>query len=155
MDETNSDAHGIEPQPDLSHAGDSRADIAKWIGIIGIFSTLLLCAFSINITINRNWVPAGYTITSQDSNVAYKWVTNENTCDSYSCVWASFISRTGCLSSFYVAVNVLDFSDKVYGFNHSSLPSLQPMQYAKLRFDIAKEYSPNVKSAQLSEVQCR
>lgn len=85
-------------------------------------------------TSSSDWAPAGYTVWSNDSNVAWKWNTTSSCTDQYSCWRADFISQTGC-SYFYAAVNILDSNSAVVDYTNASLPSLQPMQTATLQFN--------------------
>jgi hypothetical protein len=100
---------------------------------------------------DSSWVPSGFTAWSTDSNVAWKWVDKSN-CDNYSCVTAEFISRDGCPSGLYAAINWLDSSDAVVSYDNATLPSLLAMQTAKLRFDDIQELG---KSGQMAEISCR
>jgi len=99
---------------------------------------------------DTSWVPAGYRAWSSDSNVAYKWV-NDQSCSEFTCTHASFVTQNGC-TSFYAAVNFLDSAGNVIGYGNATLPSLQPMQAAVLRFD---DTSNSSKSSQMSEINCR
>jgi hypothetical protein len=171
MEDHSSTPHYENPVNYTSPVFDTRESLARRIGIIGVVATLLLSVITIIAALSgssqsfstasdqsvdpipdSSWVPEGYTLSGLDPNVAYKWVTRENTCDSYTCSWASFVSLAGCPNSFYAAVNELDSSDSVIGYANASLPSLQPMQFAKLRFD---DTSNSAKSSQLSEIHCR
>lgn len=95
-----------------------------------------------------DWYPAGFHVWPSDHNVAFKWA--DGSCDYYSCVYAKFITQYGC-SSFYAAVNFLDSSDAVIDYSNGTLPSLAPMQIAKLRFD---DIEGNSSSTQMSEIRC-
>ena len=57
---------------------------------------------------DSSWVPSGFTAWSTDSNIAWKWAEKDN-CDNYACLTAEFISRDGCPSGLYAALNWLDF----------------------------------------------
>jgi hypothetical protein len=99
---------------------------------------------------DTSWIPDGFSGWSEDSNIAWRWADN-NDCDTYACVSAEFISRDGCPSGLYVAVNWLDDSDNVVSYTNESLPALQAMQTAKLRFDDYEEVSD---SGQVVEISC-
>ena len=163
---------------------DSRANLAKKIGIFGLVASLLLSLITVIAVVNHksqsqaslaalasaldslsstdnssgssgdiSWIPTGYTAWSSNSNVAYKWsASNSYQCDSFTCVEASIISQTGC-SDLYAAVNWLDSTNgSVIGYGNATLPSLAPLQVAKLKFD---DTSNSAKSAQMSDITCR
>ena len=100
---------------------------------------------------DSSWVPSGFTAWSTDSNIAWKWA-DKNNCDNYGCVSVDFISRDGCPSGLYAALNWLDSNDAVVSYDNATLPSLLPMQTAKLRFDDIQELS---ESGQIAEINCR
>ena len=100
---------------------------------------------------DSSWVPSGFTAWSTDSNIAWKWAEKDN-CDNYACLTAEFISRDGCPSGLYAALNWLDSNDSVVSYDNATLPSLLPMQTAKLRFDDVQELG---KSGQMAEINCR
>ena len=97
------------------------------------------------------WVPDGYTVWPDDSNVAWKWA-SKNNCDNYGCISAEFISQDGCPNGLYAALNFLDSNDSVVSYDNATLPSLLPMQKAKLRFDDVQDLG---KSGQMAEINCR
>jgi hypothetical protein len=100
---------------------------------------------------DSSWVPAGFTAWSSDSNIAWKWA-DKNNCDNYGCISADFISRDGCPNGLYAALNWLDSNDVVVSYDNATLPSLLPLQTAKLRFDDVQELG---KSGQMAEINCR
>ncbi len=100
---------------------------------------------------DSSWVPAGYNAWPDDSNVAWKWA-SKNNCDNYGCLTVEIISQNGCPSGLYAALNWLDSNDSVVSYDNSSLPSLLPMQTAKLRFDDVQDLG---KSGQMAEINCR
>lgn len=150
---------------------DPRVGLSKRIALFGILSSLIfsVLAFGSLLMANDNsstdsssnydsganvqdmWAPPEFTIWTGDSNVAYKWTPQAN-CDNYGCVQAEFISQYGCPNSFYAAVNWLDKNDSVISYDNSSLPSLNAMQIAKLRFD---DIEGTGQSAQMAEINCR
>ncbi len=104
-----------------------------------------------------SWAPYGFTVWSRDSNIAWKWSDNsEFKCDQYDCVEAQFISRDGCPTNFYAAVNWFDAradeNGSVVGYDNSSLPALFGMQIARIKFD---DINDNGMSAQMAEIDCR
>lgn len=148
-------------------------DIAKWFFGISILLTLISIAASLSSGSTRtsavdeflttqsetsdtsswdsSWVPAGFTAWSSDSNIAWKWA-DKNNCDNYGCISADFISRDGCPNGLYAALNWLDSNDVVVSYDNATLPSLLPLQTAKLRFDDVQELG---KSGQMAEINCR
>lgn len=99
---------------------------------------------------DKSWVPTGFTAWSEDSNIAWKWAVKNN-CDEYGCITAEFISQYGCPSGLYVALNWLDRNDSVVGYTNETLPSLLPMQNAKLTFE---DYDDVSSSGQISTIKC-
>ena len=96
------------------------------------------------------WVPAGFTAWSDDSNIAWRW-TSKNDCQDYDCISAEFISQNGCPKGLYAALNWLDSNNLVVSYANDTIPSLLPMQTAKLRFD---DYEDVGKSGQMSTINC-
>lgn len=99
---------------------------------------------------DRSWVPIGYDVWESDSNVAWRWAV-KNDCDEYDCLTAQFISRYGCPEGFYAAVNWLDAGEAVISYDNSTLPSLNAMQVAKMRFD---DRDGSSKTGQIAEIKC-
>ena len=97
-----------------------------------------------------SWVPLGFTAWSEDSNIAWRWAIKNN-CQDYGCISAEFMSQNGCSSGLYAAINWLDGNDSVVSYSNDSIPSLLPMQIAKLRFD---DYEDIGKSGQMSTINC-
>lgn len=168
------------PQP--VEVRDPRESLAKRIAIVFGIASLLLALISSGLFANSSdggdfgyddysnsltaddsavwddtWAPAGFDVWSEDSNVAWKWSENSDfECGTYTCLEAQFISRDGCTSSFYAAVNWLDANANqngaVIGYDNGSLPALYPMQIAKILFE---DTSDSAKSGQVSEISCR
>ncbi len=102
---------------------------------------------------DSSWVPSGFTTWSTDSNIAWKFSSKSSySCDNYSCISVEFISRDGCPNGLYAALNWLDTNDAVVSYDNATLPSLQSMQSAKLRFDDIQEIGD---SGQMAEINCR
>ena len=97
-----------------------------------------------------SWVPTGFAAWWEDSNIAWKWA-DKGSCDEYGCVTAEFISQNGCPSGLYVALNWLDRDNSVVDYANEMLPSLLPMQKAKLTFE---DYGEVSSSGQLSTIAC-
>jgi hypothetical protein len=99
-----------------------------------------------------SWFPTGFHEWGADSNVAWRWNTS-GSCKSGTgggCYFATFISHTGC-SNFYAAINLLDSSKAVVDYSNASLPTLQPLQQAKLEFS---DIYGKSKSAEMSQITC-
>ena len=140
----------------------------KKLGILGVTALALLLTLSacssspvtsaesvpeneVEVTPDVSWVPAGFTAWYLDSDVAYRSPGTQN-CDDYNCVDIEFVSNYGC-SSFYAAANYLDGPDgNVIGYDNASLPSLGPLQKAKLRFEDTSNTSYDW---QIAEINCR
>ena len=108
-------------------------------------------------TYDDSWAPYDFNVWSGDSNIAWKWSdSGEFECGDYDCVEAQFISRYGCLDSFYAAVNWFDApaneDGSVIGYDNSSLPALYSMQVARIQFDDTNDRG---QSAQMAEIDCR
>lgn len=102
---------------------------------------------------DSSWVPAGYTVWGADSNIAWKWTPESDyQCDTYTCISAQFISKEGCPTGLYVALNWTDSNDVVISYDNATLPSLLPMQTAKLRFDDVQDMG---EYGQIAEINCR
>lgn len=164
-----------EPKPIDIRVKRSR-EIARWFFGLSIFLMLISIAVT---TSNRSasnsavddffsstesggtvsnswdlsWIPDGYTPWGKDSNVAYKYTPqNEYECDTYTCISVQFISQKGCPNGLYAALNWTDSNDVVLSYDNATLPSLLPMQTAKLRFDDVQGTS---KFGQIAEINCR
>jgi len=104
-----------------------------------------------NAASDTSWVPSGFKLWANDSNIAWEWKATAN-CGDYGCVNAYFISRDGCPNGLYAAVNWVDGSGTVLSYANATLPSLSPLQKANLKFE---DIEGNSKSAQMSEINCR
>lgn len=102
---------------------------------------------------DSSWVPTDFSVWSSDSNIAWRWADKDSyNCDSYSCITVEFISRDGCPTGLYAALNWLDSNDAVVSYDNATLPSLLPNQLAKLKFDDVQEIGD---SGQMAEISCR
>lgn len=172
----------FEAIPNELQLRDPREDLAKRIALIfgsvslvlaliatGLFATSSgksdsdYTDYTSSLTANDNaikdssWVPNGFTVWNDDSNIAWKWSdSGDYECGTYTCIEAQFISRDGCNSGFYAAVNWFDQAanqnGSVIGYDNASLPALFSMQVAKIQFD---DTSDSAKSGQVSEIDCR
>ncbi len=102
-------------------------------------------------SVDASWVPAGYSIWSSDSSVAWRYAARHD-CDIYDCIQVEIISRSGCPNSLYAALNWLDSSEYVLSYDNASLPSVRAMQVAKLRFD---DIDGSAKTGEVAEISCR
>lgn len=103
------------------------------------------------VSVDRSWIPSGFE--SYDDNLAYRWK-NPSKCkySSMGCWGMEIVTKSGCPSNLYVAINILDSSSAVVGYSNDSLPSLAPLTKAKLEFaDTSGESNP---SGQISEINC-
>ena len=101
-----------------------------------------------------NWYPAGFHQWPQDSNMAVMWAPKGYTCKQYEnrCYDAIFISKNGCPTEFYAAINLLDAAGSVTDYSNGTLPSLLPMPKATIDF---QDINGTSKSAQMSTITCR
>ena len=98
---------------------------------------------------DNSWVPKGFEVLSSYPNVAVRFP--GQSCDDYNCVDIQFVTLTGC-SYFYAAANALtEENGTVIGYDNASLPSLQPLQVAKFRFE---DTSNSAWWWEISEVVC-
>lgn len=157
--------------PNETKSIDSRKALSKKIAISSLAVSMILTLIAVvsavsgsessttqapsvsdwSLPATTDWAPEGFTVWRDDPNVAYKWAAKNN-CDYYGCISAEFISKTGCPNSFYAALNWLDSADSVISYDNATLPRLNPMQIAKLRFDDAEG---NSVSGQMAEINCR
>lgn len=95
------------------------------------------------------WYPDGYIETS--SGVAMKWSSGGG-CkfSSFGCWHMNVITKEGCSSGVYAAINIVDSAGTVVGFTNDSLPGLAPMQKARLEFTNTTDYD----TAQFQELKC-
>jgi hypothetical protein len=167
---------------DNQNSIDGRIKIAKRIGVIGIAASIVLSMMTViavvgnksqiesaldsisstldspnsdnslnELNTDTSWVPVGFEPWSLDTDVAYKYPGTPN-CDNYNCVDIQFVTRYGC-SYFYAAASYLDGpGGNVIGFDNATLPSLQPLQVAKLTFEDVTNTSFDW---QISEINCR
>lgn len=178
--EMNVDQHALDSVADI----DTRKSLSKKIALIAgavalCFSVIATVSFAksssslsglndiLNIsssvsgsdggvTADTSWVPAGYTVWSENPNIAWRWADQSTySCGDYGCVEAEFVSSLGCTSGVYAAINWLDGAvgagGSVVSYANATLPSLQPLQVAKLRFD---DIEGNGKSAQMATITC-
>lgn len=150
----------------MEESRDSRAklskDIARVAGVISIlFSLIATISFSStensgldssdlsaiedfldedsleSISPDDSWVPAGFSLWSQDSNIAWKWTTNSanyDECDD--CIYwlVDVISRNGCPSGVYGSLNI-EKSGVTIDWTNDTVPYLGPMEKARLAFE--------------------
>jgi hypothetical protein len=111
---------------------------------------------STNTSADTTWVPAGFTIWSGNPSIAWRWSNQSSySCSDYGCVSAEFVSNVGCPSGLYAAINWLDApvgtGGSVVSYANATLPSLQTLQVAKLKFD---DIEGTGKSAQMATITC-
>ena len=135
----------------VSFAGSSSDSLADLLNSTSSAST------DTASTQDISWVPTGYSVWTTDSNIAWRWASsNSYTCSSDGgCIAAEFISQNGCSSGLYAAINWLDSpagqAGSVISYANSTLPSLRPLQKAKLIFN---DIEGTGKSGQMAEINC-
>lgn len=172
-------ADSVESPNELAlHPIDKRVaqskEIVKWFFLISVVLMLISVISTVNTSspysnalediisstqldspdtssVDINWAPAGFTLWSSDSNIAWEW-SAKNDCDQYGCITAYFISRDGCPNGLYAAINWLDANGAAVSYDNATLPSLRPMQKAKLRFE---DILDSGKTGQMAEINCR
>ena len=107
---------------------------------------------------DTSWIPLDFNVWPSDSNIAFKWADkNTYNCSSnYGCIQAEFLSQYGCPGGLYAAINWLDgpasSGGSVVSYSNATIPSLLPLQKAKLKFD---DIEGTGKNAQMAEINCR
>ena len=103
---------------------------------------------------DTSWIPTGFNTWSSDSNIAWRWAA-KNSCSTYGCLSAEFVSHAGCPAGLYAAINWLDKgvaqNGSVVSYSNATIPALLPMQVAKLRFDDVEGHGL---SGQMAEIKC-
>ena len=99
--------------------------------------------------VDDSWVPEGFEVLPSNTNVAIRFPGQD--CDDYNCIDIEFVTKSGC-SYFYAAVNALTKQGgSVIGYDNASLPSIRPLQVAKLRFEDTSNSSGYM---EIAEVIC-
>jgi len=100
------------------------------------------------------WYPKGFDTYSEDSNVAWRWLeNNEFKCTVGDSCWGMLvIAQNGCPNSLYGEVSILDSSGTQISYTNDSLSVAMPMQKNKLIFD---SFEPNANKARLARISCR
>ena len=102
---------------------------------------------------DSSWAPSGYT--SFSNSIAYNVPDKQNCSPEFVyCFQYEFITKTGCPNGFYAALNWKDKSGAVLDYTNSSLPSLQPMQVAKLTFNFTISADAGFGGLDIAEVKC-
>ena len=132
-------------------------DIARITGIISIVLSLIATISFVNTSNSDSyssessaveeliesdfeddsWVPVGFYLWSDDSNIAWKWTTDDETyngCDD--CIYwtVDVISKNGCPSGVYGSLNIQK-SGVTLDWTNDSVPYLGPMEKARLAFE--------------------
>lgn len=103
-------------------------------------------------TIDTSWVPSGYNSWSDNPNVAYRWLEDdEYNCIGDSCWGIMVIAKNGCDTSLYAEISILDKSEVQVGYTNDSVSSALPMQKSKLIFD---SFEDSARKARLSKISC-
>ena len=101
---------------------------------------------------DTSWMPSDY-IPYSDS---LAWSFPKQNCNpSFTyCFQYSFISKSGCPSGFYAAINWKDKSQAVVDYSNATLPSLQPLQIAKLTFEFTTPAETSFGGLDVAEIRC-
>jgi hypothetical protein len=102
---------------------------------------------------DTNWIPTGFNAWSQDANVAYKWLDeNEYSCQGGDYCWGLMVvTQNGCSNNLYVELSILDKNDVQIGYTNDTVSSALPLQKSKLVFDTYLEDSD---TARISKISC-
>lgn len=130
-------------------------DIAKVTGIISLVLSLIATISFVNTSNSYSsessaveeliesdfeddsWVPVGFYLWSDDSNIAWKWTTNDESFDGCEdCIYwtVDVISKNGCPSGVYGSLNIQK-SGVTLDWTNDSVPYLGPMEKARLAFE--------------------
>jgi len=101
---------------------------------------------------DTSWMPNDY-IPYSDS-LAWNFPEQKCTPSFTYCFQYSFISKTGCPSGFYAAINWKDKSEAVVDYTNATLPSLQPLQVAKLTFQFTTPAETSFGGLDVAEIRC-
>lgn len=98
---------------------------------------LLESDYSDSETTGESWVPAGFTVWWEDSNIAWKWTTdsvNYEGCDD--CIYwiVDVVSKNGCPSGVYGSLNISQ-GDVTLDWTNDTVPYLGAMETARLAFE--------------------
>lgn len=86
---------------------------------------------------DESWVPVGFNVWSEDSNIAWKWTTdsaNYEGCDD--CIYwiVDVVSKNGCPSGVYGSLNI-SRGDITIDWTNDTIPYLGAMETARLAFE--------------------
>jgi hypothetical protein len=100
-----------------------------------------------------NWIPPGFNSWSDDPNVSWRWLENdEYECDyDRACSGIMIIARSGCDSNLYAEVSILDKDNVQIGYTNDTLSSALSMEESKLIFNT---YEENADTFRLSKISC-
>lgn len=96
------------------------------------------------------WKAGGYTETSQDETVAYKW--NNSGCDSsYSACWGmQIVVKDGC-DNLYIEVSISNAAGEKIGYSNDVLTGLAPGDHGRMNFT---DTTGSGDTARISKVNC-
>ena len=102
------------------------------------------------------WYPAGFTAATSEQGgaVAWRWLTSTEVHCTYSdasCFGMYAVPKTGCPSSLYVELSLIDSAGNAVGYTNDVAGAVSPGQQAKLVFDT---FDKTVKQARLSKISC-
>jgi hypothetical protein len=86
---------------------------------------------------DESWVPVGFSVWWEDSNIAWKWTTdsvNYEGCDD--CIYwiVDVVSKNGCPRGVYGSLNI-SRGDVILDWTNDTVPYLGPMETARLAFE--------------------
>jgi len=106
--------------------------------------------------VEETWTPPeGFTVWREDPLVAYRWLSGDLDCPSYSdgCWQIEVIARDGCPDGLYAAMNKIGANDTVVGYTNDSLPAIEAGQRARLTFTASAD--DGEAKGRVAEIHCR
>jgi hypothetical protein len=102
---------------------------------------------------DSSWVPSTYI--QYSNSIAYNFPAKQDCSAEFTyCFQYEFMTKNGCPSGFYAALNWKDKSGAVLDYTNATLPSLQPMQVAKLTFNFTLPSDTSFGGLDIAEIRC-
>jgi len=102
---------------------------------------------------DNSWIPISFI--QYNNSIAYSVPDKQDCSAEFSyCFQYDFITKSGCPSGFYAALNWKDKSGAVLDYTNATLPSLKPMQVAKLTFNFTLPMETSFGGLDIAEVRC-
>lgn len=100
---------------------------------------------------NLPWYPKGFD--EYEDGIAYRFLkSKEFNCSYGDHCWGMYvISQSGCPSSLYVELTILDSNGSNIGFTNDTTSGLSPGQQAKMVFE---DFTPGAQQARIAKISC-